>query len=47
MLHVEDVNDMAPKFTPPVVRSTIGDDSQPGQFIAKMMVDDMVSSILV
>uniref|UniRef100_A0A915BTY2 Cadherin domain-containing protein n=3 Tax=Parascaris TaxID=6254 RepID=A0A915BTY2_PARUN len=47
VLHVEDVNDMAPKFTPPVVRSTIGDDSQPGQFIAKMMVDDMdtVSSL--
>uniref|UniRef100_A0A0M3IME1 Cadherin domain protein n=1 Tax=Ascaris lumbricoides TaxID=6252 RepID=A0A0M3IME1_ASCLU len=47
VLHVEDVNDMAPKFTPPVVRSTIRDDSQPGQFIAKMMVDDMdtVSSV--
>ncbi|VDM50907.1 unnamed protein product [Toxocara canis] len=41
LLYVEDVNDMAPQFTALVVRSTIGDDSLPGQFVAKMVVDDV------
>ncbi|KHN78221.1 DNA polymerase epsilon catalytic subunit A [Toxocara canis] len=37
----EDVNDMAPQFTALIVRSTIGDDSLRGQFVAKMIVDDV------
>ncbi|VDM47475.1 unnamed protein product [Toxocara canis] len=47
LLYVEGVNDMAPQFTAPIVRSTIGGDSLPGQFVAKMIVDDVdtVSSV--
>ncbi|VDM50980.1 unnamed protein product [Toxocara canis] len=41
----EDVNDMAPQFTALIVRSTIGDDSLRGQFVAKMIVDDVVISM--